>query len=532
MEATTQFNSKAFWTETPEALCSALSCTHDGLTSQEAAARLKRVGPNSDAPARRASLPQALGRRLLEPLSLILIVAGIVSIATGDAVGGTIIVAILGISIGLDTLQERHALKAAEMLRRSVALKAEVRRDGAYRQIAVEEVVPGDLVRVRVGDIVPADALILECSALTVGEAALTGEPYPVEKRIGVVSALNAGEAVNALFRGSIAQTGEAVALVVGTGRSTLFGSAASVLGQNSVQSPFQRDLRDFGVLTARMAIALVLVVMTAHLFFGRPILQSLLFSAALAVGLTPELLPMITTVTLTRGAMRMAKRKVIVKRLASIHDLGAMTIFCTDKTGTLTSAEIVLAESTAPDGTQDPRAAMLGAVAADLGGDRGAMDAALIAGTKGASTGWALLSRRAFDFTRRLGSVLANGPDGPVLIAKGAPEALLPLCTTSRSGAPLDQAGRAIVLARIAALAAQGLRAVAIASKPWAGAPHDIGNDDESGLSFEGLCAFADPPKPTAAAAIARLAASGIELKILSGDDPLVVKVSPALSA
>ena len=522
---TIQFDPRTFWTETPDALCSALSCSRSGLATAEATARLQRFGPNSDVAARRSSVLQALGRRLLEPLSLILIVAGAVSIATGDGVGGAIIVAILGVSIGLDTLQERHALKAAEMLRRSVALKAEVMRDGAFKEVPVEDVVPGDLVRVRAGDIIPADALILQCTAFTAGEAALTGEPYPVEKRAGVVTQLNAGEAVNALFRGSIAQTGEAIALVVSTGRSTLFGSAASVLAEDSSQSPFQRDLHGFGVLTARMTIALVLVVMTAHLFFGRPVLESLLFSAALAVGLTPELLPMITTVTLTRGAMRMAKRQVIVKRLASIHDLGAMTILCTDKTGTLTSAEITLAESLAPGGKSDPRAAQLGAVAAELGGDRGALDAALIAGSTGASTGWTLLGRRAFDFTRRLGSVLVDGPQGRLLIAKGAPEALLPLCTSSRGGSRMGEPERAAVVDLIRSLAAQGLRAIAVASKPWTDAPHEIDSDDEAGLIFEGLCAFADPPKATAAAAIARLAAAGVQLKILSGDDPLVVR-------
>ena len=286
---------------------------------------------------------------------------------------------------------------------------------------------PGDVIRVRAGDIIPADALVLEATAFTASEAALTGEPYPVEKRPGTVTARNAGEASNALFRGAVAQTGEALALVVGTGRATLFGAAASALAESQAPSPFQRDLHAFGLLIARLTIALVLVVLTTHVLFGRPVLESLLFSVALAVGLTPELLPMITTVTLSRGALRMAARKVIVKRLASIHDLGAMTVLCTDKTGTLTSAEITLA--------QKPRCrrhaptiapARLGAISAELGGDRGALDAALVAGAAGAARGWTLLARHAFDFNRRLGSVLADGPEGQLLIAKGAPEAVL----------------------------------------------------------------------------------------------------------
>ena len=517
-----------FWTLTPEAACAELHCGRDGLSTADAEARLGRYGPNADAAAKRTSFLRAIARRLLEPLSLILLAAGIVSAVTGDTIGGSIIVTILAVSIGLDTIQEGHAAKAAEELRRSVALKAEVKRDGAFRSVAVEAVVPGDVMRIKAGDIIPADALLLDSKALTTGEAALTGEPYPVEKRPGVVTALNAGEATNALFRGSVAHTGEAIALVIGTGRATMFGAAASALAENAAPSPFERDLHAFGILTARLTLGLVVVVLTAHMLFGRPVLESLMFAVALAVGLTPELLPMITTVTLSRGALRMAKRKVIVTRLASIHDLGAMTVLCTDKTGTLTSAEIKLARSLDPAGADDPRAARLGAIAAELGGDRGALDAALVAGSAGAAQGFTCAGRHAFDFNRRLGSVLAAGAEGPLLIVKGSPQEVLALCTFRRDGASSAAMGpdeRTQAMERVRALAEQGLRTVAVASRPWTGATHEVEAADEANLIFEGLCAFADPPKATAAAAIARLAAAGIRLKILSGDDPIVVK-------
>jgi Mg2+-importing ATPase len=519
---------KPFWTLSMEAQCAALGCGQDGLTTAEASERLKRFGENADAGDRRGSPIRAILRRLLEPLSLILLAAGVVSIATGDVIGGAIIVAILAVSVGLDTFQEGHAEQAAEALRRTVALKAEVKRDGTFVEVPVETVVPGDLVRVRAGDIISADALVLTASACTVNEAALTGEPYPVEKKPGAVSGTTAAEAVGGLFRGAVLQTGEAVALVVGTGPATLFGAAATALVQDEVASPFQRDLRAYGLLTARLTLALVVVVLAVNIFFGRPLLQSLLFAVALAVGLTPELLPMITTVTLSRGAVRMAKRKVIVKRLASIHDLGAMTIFCTDKTGTLTSAEIKLARSIDPAGADDPRASRLGAIAATLGGDRGAMDAALVACAADAANGWHALERRAFDFTRRLGSVLATGPEGKLLIVKGAPEAVLALCVSGRTASAavaMDGGARSAALAQVHSLAEAGQRAVAVASRAWSGDPHELTNADETGLVFEGLCAFEDPPKPTAKAAIARLAAAGIRLKILSGDDPVVVK-------
>ncbi|BAL74482.1 magnesium-translocating P-type ATPase [Bradyrhizobium cosmicum] len=506
----------SFWRFSPDDLGTQLGCGLQGLTASEAAERLDRFGANSDAPPRIEGAMRAILRRLLEPLSLILLVAGIVSMLTGDEIGGLIIVLILTLSIGLDTIQEGHAIRAAEVLRRSVALKAEVKRDGAFREIDVDHVVPGDVLRVRSGDIIPADGLILESTAFTAGEAALTGEPYPVQKHAGAVT--HPDDTSNALFRGAVAQTGEAIALVVRTGRDTVFGAAASALAEAQVPSPFERDLREFGFVIARATLALVLVVLTVRVVFGRPVMDSLLFSVALAVGLTPELLPMITTVTLSRGALRMAGRKVIVKRLAAIHDLGAMTVLCTDKTGTLTSAEITLAKSLDAAGKDDMRAARLGAIAATLGGDRGSLDAALVSGQSNAAQGWTLAGRQAFDFSRRLGSVLATGPEGALLIVKGAPEAVLALCT-------MDESARAAAMTRVHQLAAEGLRCIALASRPWTGATREVETEDETDLVFEGLCAFADPPKPTAAAAIARLAASGVALKILSGDDPVVVK-------
>lgn len=519
---------RTFWTLSPEQLCLALGCAASGLSSEDAARRLDNYGPNSDAETKSDSRLRAILRRILEPLSLILLAAGIVSVATGDTVGGSIIVAILALSIGLDTVQEGQAMTAAAVLSRSVALKAEVKRDGTFVQIDVEKVVPGDLLRVRAGDIIPADALIIDSCAFTAGEAALTGEPYPVEKRPGTSEAISASQASNALFRGAVAQTGEATALAVGTGRATLFGSAAAALAENADPSPFQRDLHQFGLVVARATMGLVVIVLTARVMLGREVLDSLLFAVALAVGLTPELLPMITTVTLSRGAMRMARRKVIVKRLASIHDLGAMTVLCTDKTGTLTSAEITLARSLDPAGGDDAHPSTLAAIAAQLGGDRGAMDAALIKGSADAGKDWTLRGRRAFDFSRRIGSVLASRQDEVVLIAKGAPEAILERCTLQRVGtatSPMDAAARAAATARVQALAQDGLRSIAVASRPWAGAVRDVTAEDEAGLVFEGLCAFADPPKATAAAAVARLAAAGISVKILSGDDPVVVR-------
>ncbi len=516
---------KAFWTLTPEAAASILDCSTQGLTQLQAEAALRLHGRNLDRPVRIAGPLLVVARRFLEPLALVLLAAAIVSGVTGDVASAAIIVVILTLSIGLDTVQERRAMKAAELLRKSVAVRTEVKRDGQFRQVQAEEIAPGDVIRVRCGDVIPADALVLESSGFAANEAALTGEPYPVDKLPGVVAAKSAAEATNALFRGSVAQTGEAIALVVATGGSTLFGEAASALSAESAPSPFQRDLRTLGFLIVRMTALLVFFVLITHVLLGRPFLQSLMFAVALAVGLTPELLPMITTVTLARGAVRMAARKVIVKRLASIHDLGAMSVLCTDKTGTLTSAQITLARSIGPEGAEDPRPAMLAAVCAALGGDRTALDAALVQAAPGAEDGWRMLRRRSFDFHTRWGSVTTDGPEGRLLIAKGAPESVLALCSRIQRGGettPLTAADHDHILASVHALAESGLRAIAVGSAP---ATDDSETAQPTNLVFEGLCAFADPPKATAADAIRRLAAAGVRVKILSGDDPVVVR-------
>ena len=519
--------SKPFWTQPLDAVFADVTSSAQGLAAGEAASRLETYGPNSDAPVRKTSSFTAIARRFLEPLILLLLFAAGVSAATGDVTSASIIAAIIIVSVALDAVQEGRAAKAADALKQSVALKADVRRDGQFLTIPTADVVPGDVFRVRTGDIVPADALVLEVSSFTANEAALTGEPYPVEKRPGPTVSSSPAEATNALFRGSIAQTGEATALAMATGRKTLFGAVASVLAEDAAPSPFQRDLRALGFVVARAAAVLSVAVLTVNLLFGRPLIQSLMFAVALAVGLTPELLPMITTVTLSRGAVRMSRRKVIVKRLASIHDLGAMTVLCTDKTGTLTSAEIVLAGSLNPKGEDDPRISTLAGVCAELAGDRGAMDGALVAAAPQAAAGWTAQGRLGFNYERRRGSVLAERVGERLLICKGAPEAILAVSDRRRDGqasVDLDDEGRDTITAKLHSLAAQGLRAVAVATKTCATPGDALAPGDEADLIFEGFCTFADPPKESAGDALKRLAAVGVRVKVLSGDDPLVV--------
>ena len=515
--------SAPFWTRHRRTPPAPLAVTFRASPPQMPKRASSKYGRNADVQARETGILVSIARRLLEPLCLMLIAAAVVSAATGDATSAVIILVILGASVALDALQEGRAKRAAEALRKSVALTAEVKRDGVFASVDAETVVPGDVFRVGVGDIIPADALVLQASAFTANEAALTGEPFGVIKRVGEVKATTAAEASNALFRGSVAQTGEAVALAIGTGANTLFGKAAQSLNAAAEVSPFQRDLRQLGFLVARATAVLAVGVLAANVMFGRPLIESLMFSVALAVGLTPELLPMITTVTLSRGAVRMSRKKVIVKRLAAIHDLGAMTVLCTDKTGTLTSARVELASSLSPSGDADARPAVLAAICASLGGDKGSLDEAVTKANPDAAKGWTRRGLSPFDYQRRMGAVLAEGPDGLVLIVKGAPEAVLSACHT---GGPSDSTKR------------RGqMHCKASARSPpkdcaRSRSPRKLDRGDRAirrprmrqDLTFEGLCTFADPPKDSAPAAVARLAAAGIRIVILSGDDPLVV--------
>ena len=512
----------AFWQVSVEDWTRQLDCSTAGLSSADAGARLTRYGRNADAQVAEAGLLVATVRRIVEPMSLLLIVAAIVSTATGDATSAVIIVAILAASVVLETLQEGRAKHAAEALRQSVALKTEVFRDGNFSAVDAETVVPGDIFRIATGNIIPADALVLKAEAFTANEAALTGEPYGVAKQPGTVSSTSVTEASNAVFRGAVAQSGTALVLAVGTGPDTLFGKAALSLNGVPEISPFQRDLRQLGMLVARATVVLAFAVLAANMVSGRPLVQSLMFSVALAVGLTPELLPMITTVTLSRGALRMSRKSVIVKRLSAIHDLGAMTVLCTDKTGTLTSAEITLASSLGPLGEIDARPATLAAICAILGGDRGSLDSALATNVH-AADGWTRRGQLPFDYQHRIGAVLAGGPDGMRLIVKGAPEAVLLLCATI-ADRPMTSASRATALADVDRFAVEGIRTVAIASRPWSGTVRDLVLADAADLVFEGLCTFSDPPKASAPAAIARLTAAGVRVVIVSGDDPKVV--------
>lgn len=518
----------AFWTEPAEALLRRLGATAGGLSAEEAARRLVLHGPNRTADGAAPSLARKLARRLAEPLVAILLVAALVSGLTGDWPGFWIITVIVAVSVGLDVMQEHRAERAAQRLRESVAVQARARRDGTLATLPVEALVPGDVVELAAGALVPADGVVLESRGAQANEALLTGEPYPVPKRPGVPSGPTPAEAENALFAGTALVAGATTMLVVATGRTTRLGGIAAALAARRPPTAFERGLHGLGLLILRLTAFLVLFVLLTHLALQRPAVESFLFAIALAVGLTPELLPMVTTVTLSRGALRMARRRVVVKRLAAIHDLGAMDVLCTDKTGTLTEARIALADATGPDGAASDRVAMLAALNAGLAsGQRTALDEAILA-ARPLPPGWALAAEAPFGFERRRSSVLAEGEGQRILVVKGAPEAVLAACTAVEGAKgvmmPLDDATRAVLLARAEARGAEGLRLLGVATRAVPPGEDGDGPEAERDLVFAGFCAFLDPPKESAAAAVARLAGLGVRVKIVSGDAAPVV--------
>ncbi len=331
---------------------------HAGLSSADAATRLARFGANVPTP-RRTRLPVLeFLARFRNPLVLLLLAASAVSALTGEITSFLIIAIIVLMSVTLDFVQEHRAGRAAERLNASVAVRASVMRDGKLCDVPVTEVVPGDVVVLSAGDLVPADGRVLEARDFFVNQALLTGEPYPVEKHPGTGDggAADDARAAHRVFMGTSVISGTATVVVDRTGPRTMLGDIARTLATKPPATAFEHGTQAFGLLVMRITLLLVLTVVLINTGLHRPWLESFLFALALAVGLTPELLPMIVSVCLARGALRMAAKKVIVKRLAAIHDLGSMDVLCTDKTGTLTEARIELAQHLDPLGRDSQR--------------------------------------------------------------------------------------------------------------------------------------------------------------------------------
>ena len=520
----------SFWTLPVAEVLARLAATPDGLTSPEAALRARRYGPNRLVEAPRHSLAVQFLARFANPLILLLLAASAVSAATGDRASFAIITGVILLSVVLDFVQEARAGRAVDRLRASVAVRATVARDGENRELPSGELVPGDVITLSAGDLVPADSQLLTGRDVYVAEAGLTGEPFPVAKQPGAAAGASQTEATNAVFMGSSVVSGTARAVVVRTGRRTLLGAVGASLAAPAPPAAFEVGLRRFGGLILRLAIGMVLFVLLVNAWFHRPWLESFLFAVALAVGLTPELLPMVLSVTLARGAMRMARRKVIVKRLAAIHDLGSMSVLCTDKTGTLTEARIRLERHVDLAGRDSARVLQLVYLNSRFDtGLRTPMDEAVLRHTEVAVDGWAKLDEVPFDFERRRVSVLVRDPAGAaLLIVKGAADELLARCgwyeAAGGERSALDESSRARATALMEQLAGEGFRVLAVAWRELGGATV-CRADDETGLVLAGLAAFEDPPKSGAGDALRALAEYGVSVKVVTGDNELVTR-------
>ena len=515
-----------------------------GLTSEEASAQLARVGPNALTTQRRFTLARQVLRFFANPLVIILLLASGITASLGEVTNAVIISLIVALSVTIETFQTARSQRAAESLRRSVALMATVLRDGAWREIERREIVPGDIIRLAAGDLTPADALLLESHDLFAQEAALTGESLPAEKHAAppegsAPTTAGATEdtedtAQYRVYLGSSIISGTAVARVTATGRATEFGEIAARLSARAPETEFERGLRGFGMLILRTVFFLVLFVFLVSIAARHDPLESLLFAVALAVGLTPEFLPMITTVTLTQGAVHMARQHVVVKHLEAIQNFGSMDILCSDKTGTLTSGEMTLGDSLDALGAAADRTEGLAAVNSRLeSGIRSPLDAAILRAVE-AKPALATFSAAAvkvdeipFDFERRRLSVVADIDGQRLLITKGAPEGILPLCVAYTAGAatqPLDEAARVAITAVIVAHNTRGERTLAVATRAAPDQTH-FTRADERDLTLVGFVCFADQPLPDAAEALAALARDGVQVKILTGDNDLVAR-------
>ena len=520
------------WKEPVDRLLLRLATTTAGLDAAEVQARLNTYGPNDAATIKRTPLWLQFLSRFRNPLVIILLVASGLSAATGDIASFVIVIAIVTISMTLDFVQEVRAQTAVEALRRTVAVQATVRRNGASVSVPIDQLVPGDIVELIAGDLIPADSRLLESRDLFVNQALLTGEPYPAEKQVSdaAVGAENPAGASNSVFAGTSVISGTATIAVCRTGGGTALGHLATSLAEKPPATAFVVGIRRFGMLIMRFTVLMVLFVLVVNISFHRPVLESLMFALALAVGLTPELLPMIVTVTLARAAMELSKRKVIVKRLSAIHDLGAMNVLCTDKTGTLTEATIKLVRTVDGHGSESQRAFVLAFVNSSFEtGMKSPLDEAILSAHPFEMTGWRKIDEVPFDFERRRISVLVEHAVQRRLIVKGAPEDLLRLSVRYEDAdgeeRPLDAETRRTFEATLDALGAQGFRALGVASRMVDMSHVTAAITDESGLVFSGFAVFLDPPKASAGATIQAMAAAGISVKVLTGDNELVTR-------
>ena len=509
----------------------------DGLSQAEADSRLKQYGPNEIAREKRQSALMRLLSNVKNPLVLLLTALGVLSFLTGDLRATAVIFVMVVLGVVLRFFQEMRADNAAEKLKAMVSNTATLVRDGKEAEVPLKMLVPGDIIRLAAGDMVPADVRVLSAKDLFLNQAALTGESLPVERKAGAMSAdvQNPLELPNICFLGSNVESGSATAVVIHTGDKTYFGSlAASIVGQRQLTS-FDKGVNRFTWLMIRFIAVMVPAVFLINGLSKHNWLEAFLFAMAVAVGLTPEMLPMIVTVNLSKGALAMARKKVIVKRLNAIQNFGAMDVLCTDKTGTLTQGKIVLEKHLDAHGDPSEKVLQYGYLNSyHHTGLKNLLDEAILDHEEleerlKAKEKYRKIDEIPFDFVRRRMSVVVEDETGlNTLICKGAVEEVLGLCTRVEvKGEVIEVLPEHDAKRRLLAddLNGQGFRVIALAYKQMPGATDEpvYAIKDESDLILLGFLAFLDPPKDSATEALKRLHNLSVDVKILTGDNEII---------
>ncbi|MDM7998935.1 MAG: magnesium-translocating P-type ATPase [Dehalococcoidia bacterium] len=518
-----------FWSTPPASLLQDLHTSVQGLSSEQARVRLSRYGANLLKPKARSDAPAILLSQFKSPVVLILIFAAVLSLFLHDSTDAIIIITIVALSSLLGFWQEHRASRSIERLLAIVRVTARAVRDGQAAEVPIEEVVPGDVVMLAAGDAIPGDCFILEAKDLFVDEAPLTGEAYPVEKAPGIVPPETPlARRSNCLFLGTHVISGTGKAIVVHTGRESEFGNIYQRLRLRPPETDFERGVRRFGYMLMEVTLVLVIAIFGINVYLNRPVLDSLLFSLALAVGLTPQLLPAIVSVNLAHGAQQLARAKVIVKRLASIENFGSMTVLCSDKTGTLTEGVVKLHVAVGADGNESEKLRLLAYLNAFYEtGFNNPIDDALRSELKRDVSDYAKLDEVPYDFVRKRLTVLVSHGGSQLMVTKGAMPNVLAACSSveGRDGAILgvDQM-RDVLQQRFQEFSDRGYRVLGLAYREAVGVT-TITQSSEVGLTFLGFLVFFDPPKPEIVRTIEQLNDLGVSLKVISGDNRLVVQ-------
>ena len=474
------------------------------------------------------------------PMQLILIVVAVVSGLLGQPQQAEIILFIIILSAALGFYNEYRATKLVEDLESTVSLKAVVTRDGKSAEIDAASIVPGDLATVYIGDIVPADMRIVKSTELEVNESALTGESFPVDKNSDRLPAApgSTTQSSNLLFMGTVVVRGSASGVVTFTGKNTQFGSISKSLARAHPQTEFQRGTKKYGNLLLTLTVVLVVAIFGLNIAVGHNPLDAVLFGLAIAIGIVPEMMPAIVTITLSTGAHRMAKEKVIVKRLESMENIGNIDVLCTDKTGTLTQGKIVLKDRLAADSSPDEgrvltfgllcNTAIVGQTITGNPMDAAIWEFAIQNGLKDSTEGYVKENEIPFDYQRRMVSVIEKKDEKLTLISKGAPESVLPHCGYIDKGGQIIPVNPDLVNSLTSSFtdyANQGFRLLAVAYRNIAQVKAQYSASDEVDLILAGILIFTDPPKKDAEEALAKFGTLGIDVKILTGDNELVAR-------